>query len=196
MALARLGLRQRFEAGALTAYATTALLVFSVGLNVIQARRLSALTTPPPILPDVGQQVPALQARTLDGRRVVIDVTKPTILYYFSPKCVWCERNWLNVKALIAATTGRYRFVGISTSADVEGYLSSHRLSFEVYTGVDPETARVYNFGGTPRTIVISGGKVEHVWEGAYVRQQADVERVYGIVLPGATPPPPRVDRP
>jgi hypothetical protein len=126
--------------------------------------------------------------KSLDG--APIDITfrdQPTILYYFSPSCGWCEKNWLNIKALVAATQGRYRFVGLSTTPDVLAYLEGHRLSFEVYTGMNLETARAYHFGGTPHTVVIGAdGRVAHSWSGAYTgQQQGDVERAFGVVLPG-----------
>lgn len=171
------------------AYATVVLLVGSVALNVLQANRLKELVEPRPgVQPLLGTTAPPLHVKALDGRPVEIRFDeRPTILYYFSPTCGWCEKNWLNIKALVAGTQGRYRFVGLSTSLDVEAFLRERRLSFEVYAGLSPEVARAFQFGATPQTVVVSEtGRVEHVWVGAYTpRQQQVVETTLGVVLPG-----------
>jgi hypothetical protein len=48
-----------------------------------------------------------------------------------------------------------------------------------------------YRLGGTPQTIVIStDGKVLQNWVGAYAdKQQMEVEKFFGLTLPGLTPP-------
>ena len=42
----------------------------------------------------------------------------PTILYIFSPRCLWCASNLENAKALASGTNGRYRFIALSLSDD------------------------------------------------------------------------------
>ncbi len=164
------------------------MLVASVALNVVQAHRLREYQGEAEVQPRPGTVAPPLTVKTLGGQSVEIGFSgRPTILYYFSPSCGWCEKNWLNIKALIARTSERYRFVGLSTTADVGAYLAARRLSFEVYTGLSLEDVRAYHFAGTPHTVVIRGdGRVERAWAGAYASaQQAEVERAFGIVLPG-----------
>jgi len=183
----------RTSSGRLTT-ATLILLVASVGLNVVQARRLGAFTGPVGPLPPPGSIAPRLMLKSLDGRPVEINFDEqPTILYYFSPNCGWCEKNWLNVKALVAATEGRYRFVGLSTTGDIGAFVQEHRLSFEVYSGMSLETARQYHFGATPHTVVVNGdGQVEFALAGAYFgKALRDVERALGITLPGVSAVPP-----
>lgn len=177
----------------IVSYGTAMLLVASAGLNLVQAKRLGVFDGLRPVLPSAGTSAPVMHVKSLDGEPVTLDFTgRPTILYYFSPQCGWCERNWPNIKALVAATEGRYRFVGLSTTADVADYLATRGLSFEVYSGVDAEAARVYYFRGTPHTVLVSGdGRVEHAWAGAYgPRQQTEMERAFGVVLPGVQIPP------
>jgi hypothetical protein len=194
----QLGSRKGYETSSFAAYATTTLLVISLVLNVVLSRRLWALTAPRPIMPAVGTRLPALPVRTLGGETTMIEVSRPTIFYYFSPTCGWCERNWPNVKALIATIGDRYRFVGISPSPVVREYVSSHELTFDVFATVDAEAARMYNFGGTPRTIVVgAGGVVERVWDGAYLNaRQREVERAFAVLLPGEPPVKVRVIQP
>jgi peroxiredoxin len=161
-------------------------LLSSVTLNVVQANRLRGPGGFTGL--KAGQAAPVLQLHTLDGRPAELSFTgRPTILYYFSPECGWCERNWLNVKALMAATDGKYRFVGISTVPGVGKYLQDRRLTMETYTGVSLEDARVYGLGATPHTVVISeSGKIQYNWAGAYAgKQQTRVEGAFGLVLPG-----------
>jgi peroxiredoxin len=170
------------------AFGTTVLLLASVAINVALGRRLHAFMEPEDRSTPIGMAVPPLDVNTVDGHAVEIRFDgRPTILYYFSPNCGWCERNWTNVQALIASVGQRYRFVGLSTVADVSPYMASHHLSFEVYSGLTLETARLYHLGGTPQTIVVAAdGRIQYSWSGAYRnRRQHDVERAFGVVLPG-----------
>jgi len=169
-------------------YLTLLLLVASASLNVLQANRLRAVEDGTRLALEPGTMAPVLEVTTLDGQPRTIDFSgRTTVLYYFSPECGWCEKNWLNVKALIAGTHNRVRFIGLSTTSQVEEYLAERRLGFEVYTGLDLETVRAYGFGGTPQTVVISPeGIVKHVWAGAYGdRVQREIEETFGFALPG-----------
>ena len=180
--------RPFFSSSRLTAYTTTVLLLASVVVNVVQASKLGAFTPSAPAGPVPGSAAPRLEAKTLDGQpREISFIEQPTILYYFSPNCGWCEKNWLNVKALVASTEGRYRFIGLSTTPDVSSFVRGHRLTFDVYSGLSLETARQYHFGPTPYTVVVSGdGTIEAAWGGAYVGpRQRSVERYFGLTLPG-----------
>jgi len=170
---------------------TLVLLVASVGLNVFQAQRI-AKYKPGAVQPVAGTVIPALDLQTLDGRPVRLDFTnQPTILYYFSPKCGWCEKNWRNIKALAAGTERRYRFAAISSVADVKTFALERQLPFDVYTGLTPDAAKTLHFSGTPHTVIVSSrGTVEWAWAGAYTRtNQPDIEQRFGIVLPGIEVP-------
>jgi hypothetical protein len=135
-----------------------------------------------------------LPAKSLSGeaRSVEFAGAQPTVLYYFSPNCHWCERNWSNVRTLAAQTRNRYRFIGISTTDQVSAYLAERDLSFETVTGIPESVLRRYGIGGTPRTIVISQqGRVLGDWLGAYsTATQLAVERFFGVSLPGLLPEP------
>jgi hypothetical protein len=166
----------------------------SVMLNMVQADRLRAVSSPS-AQPAVGTTMPAMHVTSVDGRPVEIAFREqPVILYYFSPTCAWCERNWVNIKALVAATEGRYRFIGLTSATNVGPFLRQRGLTFEVYTGVSPDAARVYHFGGTPHTVVVSAdGRVLHAWAGLYGgTQQGEIERAFGVTLPGPSPRSPR----
>jgi peroxiredoxin len=173
-------------------FVTLALLLVSVAVNLFQAQKLGAFPARDGRSPRLGAPVAPLSARTLDGRRVEIAFQgKPTILYYFSPTCEWCERNWLNVKALAVATEGRYRFVGISTTRDIAAWATERGLTFELVAEPDADAVRALDLGGTPQTLLISAsGALERHWRGAYTPAiQAAVERTFDAVLPGLRPP-------
>jgi hypothetical protein len=169
-----------------------ALLVLSVGVNVVLAKRLKALQPPAATALQAGERVPALDVKTLSGTAVHLTFDEPlsTVLYYFSPTCGWCERNWDNVRAIAAAAPGRYRFIGLSSSAKVEQFMRDRGLSFEVFTGVSADAMRAYHLSGTPQTVVVaSGGTVIHAWSGAYTtRQQHAIADYFHLELPGLTP--------
>jgi peroxiredoxin len=140
---------------------------------------------------EVGAQAPPLGAHSLSGEAVSIDVARPgkaTVLYVFSPSCMWCKRNTENMRALAAAAGHGFDFVPISlAAAGVQEYLSRNGVKCPAY--VDPSNAsrKAYGFGGTPETLVIGkDGKVLKKWEGAYSPKVAsEVASVLGVKLPG-----------
>lgn len=172
-------------------FGVVAVLTLSVCLNVAQANKLGLFRNPV-ILPAIGSAAPPVIAQSLTGVPIEIPmVGQSTILYYFSPQCAWCEKNWLNVKAVMAGTRSRYRFIGLSTSPDVTEFLEARQLRLDVYTRVSTETVRAYDLGATPRTVVIDAkGRITHVWAGAYTgKLQSDVEQALDVVLPGLVAP-------
>ena len=177
-----------------TSAATIALLVVSVGVNVAQAKRIRTLVDPdlpPPAV--LGHHADAIPALTPQGDHVTVQFDgRPTLVYYFSPQCTWCERNWENVRALAASANGRFRVVAIAAEANLKTFTETHALNFEVYGGVPAETREAYGFHGTPQTVVVSSqGVVSHIWTGVFVGRQArQVESLFGVALPGVTAAP------
>jgi len=170
---------------------TVVLLLCSVALNGLQAHRLRGFTDATVSGPQLGEMAPPLVAKTLDGHTTEIAFRgQPTILYYFSPTCAWCGRNWLNIKAIIAGTEGRYRFIGLSASAEVSAFLRAQRLTCEVYVEPSEASVRAYRFAGTPETVVVSAdGKIQYAWAGAFkATLQGQVERALHVTLPGLQP--------
>ncbi len=179
-------------------------------LNVLLARRVRALgqavtaaaaggggvARAAPLA--VGAVVPPLTATGLDGARTTIayDSTRDgrlTVLYVFTPQCVWCARNLANLKALLTAKQGApdVRFVGLSLAPDSVGtYVAQQGLTPllpVVVTRLSAATMSAYHFGGTPQTVVISpDGRVVKNWSGAWTQKtQAEVEAFFHVTLPG-----------
>jgi hypothetical protein len=164
------------------------LLVTSVSLNVLQAERLRR-GPERPLAPIVGAQVPAFDVIASDARRVTVDyasANRPTILYYFSPSCIWCQRNWNSVAALERATRGRYRFLAITAAGDDVRRGFAQTVPVPTYWGLGDTERRAYRFNGTPQTLVVSGdGRVLRSWAGAYSSGlKRDVERYFDVALP------------
>jgi hypothetical protein len=139
----------------------------------------------------VGVSAPDITAKNLAGIDEKISLKegdKPTIIYVFSPSCIWCDRNQENLKTILASKRSTHRIIGLSlVSEGVKEYVAKHNFDFPVYITPTPDTVRAYNLGSTPQTIVISGsGKVEQNWEGAFVGDtKSTVEKYFGISLPG-----------
>ena len=175
-----------------------AMLVVSVALNVLLARRVRQYTGAENAalaerLLKVGTSVPPITAKRLGGVSETIsysDSHQPTVLYVYTPQCVWCTRNLENLKTLIKEKRGEYRFIGISlTDEGVEKYVAEIGLDIPVYIGLSAETRKAYKMGSTPETIAISpDGKVVQVWAGAYVGEpKSQVESFFHVTLPGIT---------
>lgn len=179
--------------------ALTVMLVVSVALNVMLALKIRELTDTQNARRaerelEVGTAVPAITARRLDGKSETItyaDSTRPTVIYVFTPQCMWCTRNLDNFQTLVNQKGKDYRFIGISLSKEgLEKYVADHQLAFPIYTDIPTEVGEAYKMGGTPQTVVISPqGKVLQNWPGAYAGDQKyQVEKYFDMTLPGIHP--------
>ncbi len=168
------------------------LLAMSLGANVYQALRAHRL--PVVSIPTRGMKAPILYAETMDGAKVEVDCAangKPTLLFVFSPSCIWCKRNAKNMDALASMLKTDYRIVGLSTTSEgLKEYLRKYKINYEVYTNPDPDKSRVFILSGTPTTFVVSSnGIIKETWRGAYVgKMKEDIEASMGIKLPGIIP--------
>jgi hypothetical protein len=172
---------------------TLPLLLVSVGLNAMQSTKIRDLTHPTGLSgPGVGQRVGTLAGVDADGRprMVAFTASVPTVLYFFSPTCKWCERNWANVAAIARSSDGRYRFVAITQATDLRGFAATRGLSFDILGGVSADTVRALGLGGTPTTLVVSSqGTITHAWVGGFDgRLKADAATFFGVGLPGLQP--------
>jgi hypothetical protein len=173
----------------------TVLLVLSVGANVLQARKILGLVDGTvPRHSRVGKTVEPIQVQLPGGqhRTVRFDAGVPTLVYFFSPTCGWCERNWDNIRTLSSASSGRFRVVAVAGETNLGSFVESHHLQgVEVYGGLTPESHTALGLASTPHTLVISAqGVVSHDLMGAYqgtvLRQ---VETLFGLSLPGLIQP-------
>lgn len=173
-------------------WGTLALLALSVTVNVAQAHRLRDVIRPPRPNMLLGRAVRPIPVIDRDGKAAVVrfDRHVPTVLYYFSPSCGWCEKNWDNVRLLASQADGRYRVVGLAAETSLGDFVERQHLAFEVYGGVSTEAREALGLSGTPRTIVVSAqGLITHDWTGAFSGAVAfAVEDVFGLTLPGLRP--------
>src|SRR5262245_12844082 len=120
------------------------LLVCSVALNVLLAlkvrdlsdlSRLLQLKMNSPVLVP-GSVAPAFSAKE-NEKKVFLNYAEselPTVIYFFSPDCHWCDRNLDNIRALAQTAHDRFRFVGVSLrNEDLQTYLAQSKLPFAVY---------------------------------------------------------------
>jgi hypothetical protein len=169
------------------------LLASSGVVNILLAREVSSLRLAFQSRGElgIGDSVQPIIAHSLDGTPATITFSGhalPTILYVFSPQCVWCTRNFDNIKAIENGVKGKYRFIGLSMSTiSLEEYITGNNLSFQVYKEPDPRSIIDFKLSGTPQTLVISqDGKIVKNWYGAYSGdQKMDVEKFFGTSLPG-----------
>lgn len=139
----------------------------------------------------IGQEAQPIVARsssTGDWQRLEFPASsQDSIVYVVSPTCIWCARNNANVIALASAIEGRYRIIGLFLgSGDPKKYASEHRLTFPFYSEIASDARAAYRLGGTPQTIVISGGKIAANWVGAYGENRGyEIATFFGFKLPG-----------
>jgi peroxiredoxin len=157
-----------------------------------KARRADAVGARNALTP--GSLVPPLRGRHLDGSLALIDYKTspaPTLVYFMSPKCIWCSRNRENFRAIVTQTKAKLHVVCVSQFPDeLPDYIAKNGLEglgIEFLLNVPGDLLGVYGFSATPQTLVISKeGRVEKAWRGAYtVEKQHDVEEFFGVHLPG-----------
>lgn len=169
------------------------MLALSLGLNVYMLRTgRPPWASSPPALLKIDAQLPAvLPLETADGQPMMLSFasdSRPTVLYVLSPACEWCKKNQANVKTLVAATSNRFRYVGLATvPIGLKEYIDQGSAPFPVYFVKSRAVSRKLGIRGTPDTIVVSpDGKVKEVWEGAYIDPNLKkVEGFFGVKLPG-----------
>lgn len=143
----------------------------------------------PPPVSDVESTIPPLSVRTMAGDRIVLRFSsdeRPTVLYFISPACIWCERNVPNIRQLAHQSVRSFRFVAVSLATLPAGYRQGEDLGFEIVTHSNPVLLATYGVRGTPYTLVVSPqGRVLKAWPGAYGGAvRADVERFFHVQLP------------
>lgn len=176
----------------LVKYGPAFLLVISVGLNVSLSRELRATRRQPEGGVLVGTILPPISGVTTHGMALTIQplADRPTIFYYFSATCGWCDRNWPNIEALVRQTSGRYRVVGVAATAEIPAAVHDRAIPLPILTSVDADILAAYGFRGTPQTVVIGqDGRVLKSWTGAYQGDQAEsVANFFGVTMPGLLP--------
>lgn len=98
-------------------WALIVLLGASLGLNVFLGshHRHSRPASRPSL--SLGARLPSLSAEDIAGWKTRIDWatdSRPTLVYIFSPSCIWCARNFESMTALTEHVKENYRVIGIS----------------------------------------------------------------------------------
>ena len=173
------------------------ILAISLAFNVVLGWKVRSLSSHIELKPRPGKVIEgvtlsAVSALGIDGESKTILCNtgdQPTVLYVFSPTCVWCDRNLNNIKALKNSIGQSHQFIGISLSgSSLNEYANLHQLDFPIYKRPSQEVIRQLDLGSTPQTIVISPqGKVLKNWVGAYGASKPEVESYFGVKLPGVT---------
>lgn len=168
------------------------MLVVSLTVNVVLAKRLFQSPTVERFVDPIGSALPPVTVRSMDGMQLQLRFPGPRtkVLYYLSPECSWCNRNHENIVALANNASGRFEFVGIALAKElgpISSYLSSHPLPFPVYATEDVAWLKSAGLIGTPATLVIDvTGTVQERFRGAYTASRlASVEEFFQVKLPG-----------
>ncbi len=139
----------------------------------------------------VGRTAQPLKAHSIDGTPVSMPLAGdeiPTVIYVYSPQCIWSTRNIDNIKTLVSETKEKYRFVGLALSeASLDQYILKYNLSFPTFKMPDTCSRNDLRIVGTPQTIILSkNGRIVKNWYGAYSgRLKTEVEDYFGLTLPG-----------
>jgi len=144
----------------------------------------------------VGTSLPPLVAKGVDGQIRTVrfeQVSRPTVVYVFSPRCSWCTRNYPNIRRVTSQRARAYRFVALALSDspdEVTDYMKRLPLvESEVLLSPTSETRKAWQFGGTPETYALdTQGTVLRHWKGAFAGSTVtEIESFFGVTLPGVS---------
>ena len=173
----------------LLAVAPLAALMVSSLLNISLATRLSAVESKAKLGLKPGAAAPDLQRVNGAAKTAQFISVRGSraLVYHFSAKCGWCERNWPNMEALHRKMTGRLRVIGVSIDVLPPDFAESRGITFELVDGLSIETVDKWQLGATPQSLLVdSSGKITETWFGAYSGPvAANVRRLFGVDLPG-----------
>jgi len=143
----------------------------------------------------VGTVAPPLGVDSDNGERKWLeweDRTRPMVLYVYSPKCRWCERNVGSLRSLVAQASGRFDVIGISVLRD-EGrrtYLIDRGIPMPAFFFKSGAMQQGYRFGQTPQTIVVGAkGVVLANWVPYTSDIQLNIRSILGVTVPAVTIP-------
>jgi thiol-disulfide isomerase/thioredoxin len=171
----------------LSDYLLLTLLVTSLGGNVYQALRLSQCgrISGRPDVVTAGTAVPSFEALDVQGNIQTVRLSgqrRPTVVFAYSPNCVWCKATWPLFSHVAKARAAQFRFMtlclGVSPVFRDDDVAAFARPSESV--------VNVLHLTTVPQTILIEGnGRVQRVWAGAYVGgTRTAIERYFGLSLP------------
>lgn len=174
------------------------LLLGSASINVLLALKVKSEQRKVEIVKEenrlqIGRVVPNITGKSPEGVPTEInfpDMKRPTILYVFTPTCIWCKRNFNNMMVLHHGVEKQYAFIGVSLTQDgIREYVAQHAIDYPVVGDIPEATKLIYRMGGTPSTIVISADrKVLKVWIGVYSGAlKKEIEQYFKVQLPGLT---------
>lgn len=145
------------------ALAVSAVLIFVLALqNRSLRQQIGDLTVQQQFL-RVGDVVPALHTRTLQGDTLVIasgQAGTRDVLLVFNTRCPWCVRSlpsWKAIAAELASDAAEVRVLGVSLDPEAETrqYAREHALPFSIVRFPDERTQKVYRAAGVPIVLVL-----------------------------------------
>ncbi|MGA2250698.1 TlpA family protein disulfide reductase [Terracidiphilus sp.] len=133
--------------------------------------------------------IPQLPVDSIEGNHIDLAFRGkplPTVLYFFTPSCIWCRRNLSSLESLVGLTKDKYVFYGISLTNDgLSDYLQHNRLPFQVYS-VSKNTPISLQPNATPTTLVLdANGFIQKRWDGAFTGDnKREIESYFSCSLP------------
>ncbi len=133
----------------------------------------SPRASPPSASPAVGDLLPPIDAKNLEGHDVKLtfnDADRETMLFVFTTSCPACRGNLPNWLAFEEQLGEHFNVVGISIDSmdATRSYVRDQALPFEVFVPTDPDRFRSdYSLPGVPETLHAGvDGRVEGSWLG------------------------------
>ena len=125
----------------------------------------------------LGHKAKPIKANTLKNKPFELtfyENDKPTIVYFFDPKCHWCDINSPSINSLSDEVKEKYRVVSIALRNDnLDDFIKQNDYKFPVYSNPSEAARWAYDISTIPMTVVVSkNGNVDKIWEGAFMDEK------------------------
>lgn len=156
---------------ALTAALT---LVFFLGSDVRVLRPQAAELKRRKMMPWVGQYVPTVRARSLDGREIIIGETtkgRKQLLFFFTASCPYCRQTvpqWKQVHdAVLRDSNLDVLWISFSSGDSSAMFSREHNLEVPIWRFDDRKARHLFRVKLVPTALVINHeGQITHLQPG------------------------------
>jgi len=137
----------------------------------------------------IGQQIPDVELKTLDGKSVKLSELKAKVILinFWATWCAPCVKEMPSLQKLADEYSSKgLQVVGVDLDEDpevvLEKFREKHQIKFPTYVDTQGELAARFNVSGLPLTLVIDGNRKllfeqigDEDWYSASLRKQFEL---------------------
>lgn len=96
----------------------------------------------------IGEKIPSVKVLTIEGKEFFIDsfITKKSILIFFSPDCLHCKNEMVDLSLFYPLIKDSINIAGISSNGTKETieFVKIHNIPFKIYLDINEQAKRSF----------------------------------------------------